>query len=162
VFLGSRPAFEEVFETLVSTAARRESEVAGARMLLTCGAQQLDAGHSYETIRTLGRVLGRLYKHESRNEEVRALYLCARAYAQVGLLWAARGTMLTAASLATNEFWTHGTAHPQQAACYHAIKWIELRLGRLPQLLAWHETDRAVRAVLADRGYSMARLDEDD
>jgi len=159
---GDYPAYDELFETLASTAAQREGEVAGARILLTRGAQQLDAGRKYEAIRTLGRVLGRLYKHESRADEVRALYLCAQAYDQVGLHWAARGAMLSAASISTNEYWTNDRVNPQQALCYHALKWIELQLGRLPQLLAWHETDRAVRAVLADRGYRMERLADHD
>jgi len=160
--LGTRPAYEEVFETAVQTAARRAGEVLAARMLVTRGAQQLDADQPYEAIRTLGRALGRLYKHESRHDAVRALYLCARAYEQVGLLWAARGTMLSAASISTNEFWAYDKATPQQAICYNAIKWIELRLGRMPHLLTWLELDRVVRAVLADRGYSMERLSKHD
>jgi len=160
--LGSRPTYEEVFETLVQTAARREGEVSAARMLLARGAQQLDVNHPYEAIRTLGRALGRLYKHESRHDAVRSLYLCARAYEQVGLLWAARGTMLSAASISMNEFWTYDKATPQQAVCYNRIKWIELRLGRLPHLLAWHELDRIIRAVVTDRGYSMERLSKYD
>lgn len=161
-FLDTWPAYEEVFETAVQTAARRAGEVLAARVLTTRGAQQLDADQPYEAIRTLGRALGRLYKHESRHDAVRALYICARAYEQVGLLWAARGTMLAAASISTNEFWTYDKATPQQAVCYNAIKWIELRLGRLPHLLTWHDLHRVVRAVLADQGYSMERLSKSD
>lgn len=160
--LGTRPAYEAVFETAVQTAARRAGEVLAARMLVTRGAQQLDVDQPYEAIRTLGRALGRLYKHESRHHAVRALYLCARAYERVGLLWAARGTMLSAASISTNEFWAYDKATPQQAICYNAVKWIELRLGRVPHLLTWHDLDRVIRAVLADRGYSMERLSKHD
>jgi hypothetical protein len=160
--LGTRPAYEEVFDTVLQTAVRRNGEVAAARMLLTRGAQQLDADLPYEAIRTIGRALGRLYKHESRADAVLALYLCARAYEQVGLLWAARGTMLSAASIATNVFWTHNKATPQQSVCYNRLKWIELRLGRLPHLLAWHDLDRVVRAALAEQGYSMERLSKND
>lgn len=158
IVLGELPAFEQVFETIVQTTSRREGEVSAARMLMIRGAQYLDTNHPYEAIRTLGRALGRLYKHESRHDIVQALYLCGRAYERVGLLWAARGTMLAAASIATNEFWTYEKATPQQAICYNRIKWLELRLGRLPHLLAWHELDRVVRAVLTDKGYSMERL----
>jgi hypothetical protein len=156
--LGTRPTYEEVFDTVLQTVVCREGEVSAARMLLTRGAQQLDTGRPYEAIRTLGCALGRLYKYESRPDEVRALCLCAWAYEQVGLLWAARGTMLSAASIATNDFWTNNKATPQQAVCYSRLKWIELRLGRLPHLLAWHELDRVVRAALADQGCNMERL----
>lgn len=158
--LGNRQAYDEVFQTAVQTSGRRNGEVSAARMLLTRGAQQLESEHPYEAIRTLGSVLGRLYKHESRGDLVRALYLCARAYENVGLLWAARGTMLAAASIATSEFWTHEKTTPQQAICYNRIKWIELRLGRLPYVLTWHEVDQALRASLVARGYTMNRLFE--
>lgn len=159
---GNRPIYDELFETVVQTTSRRKGEVSAARMLLTRGAQQLDDGKYYEAIRTLGRVIGRLYKHESRHDAVQALYLCARAYEQVGLLWAARGTMLTAASIATNEFWTYDKVTPQQAVCYQQIKWIELQLGRLPHLFAWHELDRGINVALTNRGYVTKHLDENE
>src|SRR5262249_22556836 len=100
--------------------------------------------------------------HESRKQEIRALYLCARAYEKVGLLWAARGTMLAAASIATNEFWKHDRVTTAQAACYWQLKWIELQLGRIPQVLIWHQLDQAIRASLTERGYDADSLSEDD
>jgi len=57
-----------------------------------------------------------------------------------------------AASVATDEFWTYGTVTPLQAACFRRLKWLELQLGRLPQILAWHATDTVVRASLAEQG----------
>jgi len=35
---------------------------------------------------------------------------------------------------------------------------VELQLGRLPQILAWHEADTVVRSILADQGYDESRL----
>jgi hypothetical protein len=160
--VGNRSAYDKLFETVVQTASKRQGEVSAARMLLTRGAQQLDADLPYEAISTLGLALGRLHKHESRHSLVEALYLCARAYERVGLLWAARGTMLFAASTATNEFWTYGEVTPQQAVVYSRIKWLELRLGRLPHLLAWHELDRILRSALLDRGYRLRQLSKHD
>jgi len=81
------PHYSQLFETIVETTHKRTGEIAAARMLLRRGAQQLDADRPYEAIRTLGRALGRLYKHESREDLVRALYLCGNAYDRVGLLW---------------------------------------------------------------------------
>ena len=78
---------------------------------------------------------------------VRALALCAAAYERVGLLWASRGALLHAASIATNEWWTHSEITPAQLTCYSRLKWVELQLGRVPQLLAWHELDQAARAI---------------
>jgi hypothetical protein len=119
-------------------------------MLLRRGAQQLNANQPYGAIRTLGLSLGRLYKDESRDEAVHALYLCGCAYERVGLLWAARGTLLSAASLAATEFWKYEKVTHSQAVCYRRLKWLELQLGRVAQTLSWHEIDAVVRRVLAD------------
>lgn len=159
-FLGDRPAYGELFETIVEVTSAREGEVSAARMLLRRGAQQLDADRPYEAIRSLGRALTRLYKHESREDLVRALYLCGAAYERVDLLWAARGTVLAAASVAAHEFFTYSEVTPLQAACCNRLKWLELRLGRLPHTLAWHEVDSILRGVLADQGYNPERLAE--
>ncbi len=160
--LGEREAYEGLFETIVQITTQREGELAAGRMLLRRGAQQMDTERWYEGIRTLGRALGKLYKHESRKEEIRALYLCARAYEKVGLLWASRGTMLAAASIATNEFWKHDKISTEQAVCYRQLKWLELQLGRVPQVLIWHQLDQAVRAGLKERGYDADSLFEND
>ena len=154
---GDLPAYNELFETVVETTAQRAGEVAAARAVLSRGAQQLDADHPYAAIRTLGRALRSLHTHESRRDLVRALYLCASAYERVGLLWAARGTLLVAASVATNDFWSYQDVTPAQGVCYNRLKWLELQLGRVPHILAWHELDRAITGVLAAKGYDMDR-----
>ncbi|MGO9597433.1 MAG: hypothetical protein ACLP7Q_05370 [Isosphaeraceae bacterium] len=161
-YLGERPGYEKLFETIIEVNSQRNQEVEAARLLLKRGAQRLDADQPAEAIRSLGRALVRLYKHESRHELVRALYLCGAAYERLGLVWAARGTLLNAASVATNEFWSYEDVTLMQAACYHRLKWLELRLGRLPQILAWHEIDRAVRSVLVDRGYHPSEQFDDE
>jgi len=125
------PGYQRLFEETVAASTRRAGDVSAARMMLRRGTQQLDSGHASEAIRMFGRVMGKLFKHEIREDAVHALYLCSHAYEQVGLLWAARGTALAAASIATNDYWTYESRTPQQAACYNRIKWMELRLGEL-------------------------------
>ncbi len=161
-FLENTPAYEALFETIVEISSKHKGEISGARLLLKRGEQQLDAERPYEAIRSLGRTFASLYKHESRNDAVHALYLCACAYEQVGLLWAAHGTLLNAASLAINDYWKYGDLTPLQAACYSRLKWVELQLGRIPQTLAWHEVDSTVRAALVGQGYEMSRMTERD
>lgn len=150
--IGGLPAYDELFETMLTVQTRRKGEVAAARMLLTRGAQQLEADQPYDAIRTLGLSLRRLYKHESRRDAVRALYLCGCCYERVGLLWAARGTLLSAASLAASELWKYGDVTRSQAMCYRRLKWLELQLGRVPQCLSWHEVDTIVRSILIEKG----------
>jgi hypothetical protein len=147
--LGELTGYQELIETIAEVSSERSGEVRAARVLTTRGMQQLNADRPADAIRTIGRALARLYKHESRHDLVRALYVCGVGYERVGLLWAARGSLLNAASIATNDFWSYEEVTRQQAACYNHLKWLELRLARLPQTLAWHELDRAVRSVLA-------------
>jgi hypothetical protein len=135
--LGTQPAYGELFEKITEITARRKGEVAGARMLLQRGSQELRAERPYEAIRHLGRSLRRLHKHESRHDAVRALLLCATAYERAGLLWAARGSALAAAALAVGDYWTYSEVTHLQADCYSFLRWLESRLGRLPQALAW-------------------------
>jgi len=147
--LGELPGYQDLIETIVDVTSERSGEVRAARLLTSRGAQQLNADRPADAIRTLGRALARLYKHESRHDLVLAMYACGVGYERVGLLWAARGTLLNAASIATNDFWSYEEVTRQQAACYNHLKWLELRLRRIPQTLAWHELDRTVRSVLS-------------
>lgn len=146
------PTYDDLFETIVEVTSRRDGEVSAARMLATRGSQHLEADRPYEAIRSLGRALVRLYKDESRQDIVHALYLCSKAYYDVGLYWAARGAAVTAASIAMNEFHAYEIVNSLQRACLDRAKWLELRLGRVFQALAWHEVDQAVRGVLIDQG----------
>jgi hypothetical protein len=47
------PAYDELLESIVSVKTERDGDVAGARILLTRGAQQLKSGKPYEAIRYL-------------------------------------------------------------------------------------------------------------
>jgi hypothetical protein len=158
-FYVGNEAFSQLFDSLVDVVGRRQGEVVSARMLLRLAAQYFERNKPYDTIKTAGKALRKLYKHESRREMVKALTLCGLAYERVGLLWAARGTLLNAASIAANDWWQQSKVTADQFRSYNRIKWIELQLGRLPQILAWHETDAAVRAALVQEGYSPAQLD---
>lgn len=156
-FVGNT-TFADLFEAIADAIAQRQGDVVRARMLLKRGAAELTARRPYDAIRTVGRVLGDLYKHESRGEMVRALLICASAYESVGLLWASRGALLNAASVAANEWWRESKVHPALQRCANCLKWVELQLGRLPQVLAWHELDIAARSILEADGFRADRL----
>lgn len=156
--IGELPAYDDVFETVVEVTRKRDGDISAAQLLIQRGTAQLEGGKSYDAIRTLGRALLQLFKHESRADLVHALGLCAAAYEDVGLLWAARGTMLNAASVATGDFWAYSDVTSLQAACYSRLKWIEAQLGRVPHSLAWHEVDVTARNVLARRGHDPRRV----
>lgn len=155
---GDRAPFNELHDSLVAAIAERRGGVHAARLLLKRGAQQLDAEKPYEAIRSIGKALTRLYTEESRRELIRALYFLAAAYEAVGLLWASRGSLLHAASNATSHFWETEEVTFRQTACYDRLRWLELRLGRVPHALAWHEATLAAKSVLARHGADPERL----
>jgi len=156
------PGYDALYETIVDVTTKHDGDVAGGRLLLRRGAQQFEKGKTYDAIRSLGRALSQLYKYETRHDIVRALVLCGLAYEKVDLLWAARGSIVTAAGLAFQELWSRKQVTLEQAECLKQMKWIELRLGRLPHTLAWHELDRGVRASLAARGVAPKDLADGD
>jgi hypothetical protein len=145
-------AYNRLFETLLETSAKRDGEISAARMLLTRGEQLIQKDKPVNAIATLGRALTKLYKDETKKEIVTALYYCGCAYADAGLLWAARGTLLAAASIATDDFRKYGAINVAQFLCMNRLKWIELQLGRLPQILTWHESASYVGAALVVQG----------
>lgn len=159
---GDNRAFDDLVQTIEIVWARRKGDLAAARLQLSRGAQQLDANRPLQAIRTLGRALTRLFKHESKDELVHALYLCSSAYERIGLLWAARGSAVTAASLAIDEFWKYQDVTRLQSGCCNRLKWIELQLGRISQALCWHEVDCIVRFALRNKGEGTSVLDDGD
>jgi tetratricopeptide (TPR) repeat protein len=159
-FLGTLPAYANLFEKIVEVRARRSSELDAAGLLANRGAQQLRSGQFTEAIRTLGRALKWLSKDESRWEAIRALSMCAHAYEQLGLLWAARGTALGAAALAIRDFTTYGKLTQAQVACVAQLKWIELQLGRLPQMLAWQELEITLTAATGGKSLPVGSRDD--
>ena len=114
--LPSDCAFDELFESLIDIARARESSTVSGRMLLRRGAHKLRGGMPYEAISLLGRAQQDLALHESQGEMAVALGHCAAAYERVGLLWAARGSMLVGADQALKASWEHGEIRLQALA----------------------------------------------
>ena len=155
-YLTDRESYQELFDTILEVSERREGEVAAARIRLRRGAQQLDAERPYDAIITLGLALSSLFKHETEHDLVWALYLCSHAYEKAGLLWAARGTLLNGASIAMNDLSTYSRVTPPQVRCSTKMKYLELKLGRLPHVLEWHEINSLVRQAFVDTGSDLA------
>jgi hypothetical protein len=152
--------YEALYAELVNVISRRKGEVEGAKLLIQRAEHQLAADRPVDAIRTIGEALHRLAKDESHKTLIHALYGCACAYERIGLLWAARGTLLTAASISMSDFWRYEDVTPFQAICLRRLKWIELQLGRIPEVLSWHEFDSLVHGILAAQGYDKASLQQ--
>ena len=145
--------FDGLFETMLPIAEERQSRAVKGRMLLRRGEQKLRANEPYEAIRLLGRAQHELALNETKYELIAALAMCSAAYERAGLLWAARASMLLAASQALNDFWSEGKITRQAVACLRRLVWIELQLGRIPLTLAWVECAMTMaNAIQFDEG----------
>jgi len=144
--------YDKLFEQIVDISAKRDGDLAAACLLLQRGRNQWQGGRPIEAIATLGRTLLRLYKEESREELSEALYICGCACAEVGLPWAARGMLLASASRSADVFWKYGEVTSMLYLAATRLKWVELSLGRLPQLLNWHENTLYLGQALIDKG----------
>lgn len=145
-------SYTALFETIVEASSKRNGEIQAARMLLARGEHLMKQDKPAKAIAYVGQALGRLYKHETRKEIVYALYLCGIAYERIGLLWAARGAYLSGAGIAANDFWSYEQISKGFALCVTRMKWIELKLGRIPHLMAWHELDTAISSKRSETG----------
>jgi hypothetical protein len=147
------PEFDKLYESVLEVTRERENRAVSGRMLLRRGVQKLDGGKPYEAISFLGRAQQDLAMHECRGEMIAALGLCADAYETAGLLWAARATILLAANQALKEFWEHGEITRMALLSLRKLIWLELKLGRIPCVLAWIETFLIMNsAVELDQG----------
>jgi len=149
-FFSGMKEFEELQEYVVEIVTKRRGEIPAAELLLQRGIQHLKAKRYYMSIDYLGRSLHRFYKHECRDDLVRALGLLAQAYEEVGLLWAARGALLNAASCATSDFWIYNKINSAQVRCYDQLKHLEVRLGRVGAALDWQATHLPMAMNLAN------------
>lgn len=132
--------YEELQEHLITITSRRRGEIPAGEMFLQRGIQHVTAKRYYEAIECVGHSLVLFFKQESRENLVIALRVLAYSYREVGLLWAARGALLHAASHATSEFWVYNTINAAQLQCYSELKMLELQLGRVGAALDWHNT----------------------
>ncbi len=152
-FFETFPAYEYLFEEVMEVSKERDGELTAAMLQFERANQQLRARKPYRAIKNYSLAITKLYKEESKDAVVKALFNCSLAYEEVSLLWAARGTMVAAASLAASDLWKYDEVNLMQVACYSRLKTVELLLGRIPQSLEWHSLDVAVRNILIKKGH---------
>ena len=153
--------YDELFEILVNLVAERKSEGGSGGVLMRGGYRKLEAGRPYEAIRLFGRAEEKLSKYEYLRELLSALVGCALAYESAGLLWAARTNLLAAAGDAMSEFRKHGNLGIQALRYLRRIIWLELQLGRIPNVLSLTVTADALQANLKTNQESSNALAEE-
>lgn len=158
---GDIPEYEKLINLIAEIDAKRKGEIPAAKSLLKYGLQHLESGRHYKAIEYVGRSLIGLYKKESKDDFIQALYFIAYAYEAVGLLWAARGSLIHAASYATSDLRQYQEVNELQAKCCRRLKMIELKLGRIGYVLEWHEADLVLSRQLAITGEQLNAVYEE-
>ena len=129
------PTFDALYEKLADVIRQRRSDGAAGEMYYRRAFQKLQQEKPYEAIRWFGRAEELLIKDEYQADLVIALLGSSHAYERVGLLWAARNKALAAAERTLAAFREQGTIPPQALIAMKRLVWIELQLGRIPQIL---------------------------
>lgn len=146
---GEIPGYEELINLITEIDTKRKGEIPAAKSFLKYGLQHLESGRHYKAIEYIGRSLIGLYKKESKDDFIHALYFIAYSYEAVGLLWAARGSLIHAASYATGDLSQRQEVNELQSKCCRRLKMIELKLGRVGYILEWHQADLILSQQLA-------------
>ena len=129
------PAFDSLCEKLMDVIRQRRSDGAAGEAYCRRAFQKLRQEKPYEAIRWFGRAEELLIKEEYQADLVLALLGSSHAYEHVGLLWAARNKALAAVERTLAVFNEQGTMPPQALIAMKQLVWIELHLGRIPQIL---------------------------
>lgn len=135
----SSSSFDKLFEAVTSAVERRSGEGSAGEAFRERGVQKLQGDLPYEAIRLFGRAQHKLAKREYRGELTASLVGAALAYERIGLLWAARSSVLAAVHYGLAEFQENGAIIRPAFRAVQKLVWIELQLGRVPCALAWSE-----------------------
>jgi len=146
---GEIPEYENLMNLVAEIDAKRKGEIPAAKLLLKYGLQHLESKRYYKAIEYIGKSLVNLYKKESKEDFVHALYFIAYAYEAIGLLWAARGSLIHAVSYSISDLRQIQEINEMQVKCCNRLKMLELRLGRVGYILEWHEGELILSQQLA-------------
>ena len=128
-------AFDSLCEKLVDVIRQRRSDGEGGKAYSRRAFQKLRQEKPYEAIRWFGRAEELLIKEEYQTDLIIALLGSSNAYERVGLLWASRNKALAAVERTLAMFNEQGKMPPQALIAIKRLVWIELQLGRIPQIL---------------------------
>lgn len=132
-------SFDQLYEVMTDALAARRSEGEAAKKNSERGFQKLDKGLAYDAIRWFGRAVTLLTKEEYEDELIQALIGSSIAYEEVGLLWASRNYALAAASHEFSAFKRTGSIGQVNPGVLNRQLWTEIKLGRVPNILAASE-----------------------
>ncbi|MFC7516693.1 hypothetical protein ACFQUU_16920 [Herbaspirillum sp. GCM10030257] len=129
------PEFDSLFELVVDLERQRVSDGAAGESFRLRGRQKLKNGKPYDAIRWLGRAEEMFIKEEYQRQLIFTLLDGSYAYERAGLLWAARNKLIVAIERSFHLFQAEGEKPDIAHHSLRRLTWIEMQLGRIPQIL---------------------------
>ncbi|HZK55571.1 MAG TPA: hypothetical protein VFC84_15480 [Desulfosporosinus sp.] len=154
-FYLENPDFEKLFETLITLSENRAKEIDGAKLLFIRGKSFYPA-KPYTAIRYLGKSLIRLYKSESKDLLIKALFYLGISFAKTGLHWAAYGYFVNTFFIAFIDYMKYGKASPLLIGCADYLRGIELQSGLISDSLEWTNLYNISKGLVQSAGYNVA------
>lgn len=127
--------FDNLFELIVDVQRQRISDGEAGESFRSRGRQKLRNGKPYEAIRWLGKAEELFVKEEYQHQLILTLLDGSYAYESAGLLWAARNKLVVAIERAFRLFQVEGQMPGIAHQCLRRLIWVEMQLGRIPQVL---------------------------
>ncbi|HRQ59654.1 MAG TPA: hypothetical protein PLN31_19730 [Azoarcus taiwanensis] len=155
------PEFDSLYELVVDVQRQRVSDGEAGESFRSRGRQKMRNEKPYEAIRWLGRAEELFVKEEYQRQLILALLDGSYAYESAGLLWAARNKLIVAIERAFRMFHTEGEMPGIAHHCLRRLTWIEMQLGRIPQILQAIVWTRSCEGLLMSSGRSEAQSDQE-
>ncbi|MBL8535466.1 MAG: hypothetical protein JNL33_16580 [Betaproteobacteria bacterium] len=151
------PEFDSLYELVVDVQRQRVSDGEAGESFRSRGWQKIRNEKPYEAIRWLGRAEELFVKEEYRRQLILTLLDGSYAYESAGLLWAARNKLVVAIECAFRMFQTEGVMPGVAHHCLRRLTWIEMQLGRIPQILQTIVWTRSCEGLLTSTKRSEAQ-----
>lgn len=148
------PEFDSLYELIVDVQRQRVSDGEAGDSFRSRGRQKLRNEKPYEAIRWLGRAEELFVKEEYQRQLILTLLDSSYAYESAGLLWAARNKLIVAIERAFRVFQAEGEMPRIAHHCLRRLTWIEMQLGRIPQILQAIVWTRFCEGLLNSTGRS--------
>lgn len=155
------PEFDILYELVVDVQRQRVSDGEAGESFRLRGRQKLKNEKPYEAIRWLGRAEELFVKEEYQRQLILTLLEGSYAYESAGLLWAARNKLIVAIERAFSMFQSEGEMPGIAHHCLRRLTWIEMQLGRIPQVLQAIVWTRFCEGLLKSTGRSDAQSEQE-
>lgn len=155
------PEFDSLYELVVDVQRQRVSDGEAGESFRSRGRQKLRNEKPYEAIRWLGRAEELFVKEEYQRQLILTLLDSSYAYESAGLLWAARNRLVVAIERAFRMFLTEGEMAGIAHHCLRRLTWVEMQLGRVPQILQAIVWTRFCEGLLASTGRTEAQSEQE-